>query len=55
MVTVSPSLTLDGAVYSIKGDGLPEQMADINSILNALSPGAREKILTAFVNDLFVQ
>lgn len=43
------------ALAGIGEGGLPERLADINGILDALDPGAREKLLTAFVNDLFVQ
>ncbi len=43
------------AMAGIDGQGLPEQMADINGVLDVLPAKAREKILTSFVNDLFVQ
>ncbi|WDP89073.1 MAG: aspartate aminotransferase family protein [Desulfobacter sp.] len=43
------------AMAGIDGEGLPDRMADINGILDVLDAGAREKILTSFVNDLFVQ
>lgn len=36
------------------GDGLPKQMADINEVLDLLPPDVREKLLTTFVNDVFV-
>ncbi len=43
------------AMAGIGGDqGLPKQMADINEILNLLPPDIREKLLTTFVNDVFV-
>jgi len=34
---------------------LPSRMADINSVLDALPAHVREKVLTAFVNDMFSQ
>jgi glutamate/tyrosine decarboxylase-like PLP-dependent enzyme len=37
----------------IKGFGLPERMAEINEILNALPPEFTERLLTEFVNELF--
>ena len=37
------------------GGGLPERTAEINGVLNLLPAAAREKILTAYVNALFVQ
>ncbi|MCP3953900.1 MAG: aspartate aminotransferase family protein, partial [Desulfobacterales bacterium] len=43
------------AMAGIGGQGLPDRMADINGVLDALPAEAREKILTSFVNDLFVQ
>jgi len=43
------------AMAGIDAGGLPDRMADINGVLDALPPKAREKILTSFVNDLFVQ
>ena len=43
------------AMAGIGDGGLPDRMADINGILDALPAKAREKILTSFVNDLFVQ
>ncbi len=39
----------------IGGEGLPERMADVNGVLDALPADAREKILKSFVNDLFTQ
>jgi hypothetical protein len=43
-------LTLAG----ISEDGMPERMADINGVLDALPAAAREQLLIAYVNDLFV-
>ena len=37
----------------MKGGGLPEKMAGVNGAMNALPPALRERLLTAFVNDLF--
>ncbi len=37
------------------GGGLPERTAEINGVLNLLPASAREKILTAYVNELFIQ
>ena len=37
----------------IDGDDLPDRMAGINGILNALPPELREKLLIEFVNELF--
>jgi sphinganine-1-phosphate aldolase len=38
----------------ISGDGgLPEKMAEINEVLNALTSAFRERLLVEFVNDLF--
>jgi glutamate/tyrosine decarboxylase-like PLP-dependent enzyme len=38
----------------ISGDsGLPERMAEINEVLNALTSAFRERLLVEFVNDLF--
>ena len=39
----------------IQGAALPARMAEINEILNALSPTLRERVLTAYLNDLFHQ
>ena len=41
------------AMAGLGGGGLPERMADINGVLNALPPKARELLLTAYVNELF--
>ena len=38
-----------------QGGALPGRTAEINGVLNLLPAGAREKILTAYVNELFVQ
>ncbi len=43
------------SLAGIEDQKLPDRMADINSILNELTAETREKILTTFVNDLFVQ
>lgn len=37
----------------IQGTALPGKMAEINEILDALPPKLRERLLSAFVNDLF--
>jgi glutamate/tyrosine decarboxylase-like PLP-dependent enzyme len=50
----------DGAIAGlldmagIRDGGLPEQMAEINEVLNILPAGFREKLLVAFANNLFV-
>ena len=36
----------------IQGYKVPERMAEINEILNALPPALREKLLTEFMNEL---
>lgn len=41
------------AAVGIEGASLPERMAPINGLLNALSPELCEKLLAAFFNDLF--
>lgn len=43
-----------GAVGLGDGSSLPEDMAEINAILDALPPTLREKLLLAFLNDLYV-
>ena len=43
------------AAAGIKDGVLPSRMADINGVLDALPAQVREKILTAFVNDMFSQ
>ncbi len=42
------------AMAGVSGDSVPERMADINDIMNALSVDHRELLLTEFLNDLFV-
>ncbi|MCP4668267.1 MAG: aspartate aminotransferase family protein, partial [Deltaproteobacteria bacterium] len=37
----------------IEGTSLPERMADINAILNSLPGRLRERLLVAYLNDLF--
>jgi hypothetical protein len=37
----------------IEGTALPERMAEINEILNALPVPLRERILITYLNDLF--
>lgn len=37
------------------GSPLPGRTAEINAVLNLLPPAVREKLLSAYVNDLFVQ
>jgi len=41
------------AMAGIQGTGLPERMAEINEILNALPPKLRERLLIEYLNDLF--
>jgi hypothetical protein len=41
------------AMAGIEGVELPDKMAEINEVLNALPPVFKEQLLTAFVNDLF--
>ena len=41
-------------IVGINGDELPDRMAGINGILNALPPELREKLLIEFVNELFI-
>ena len=43
-----------GAVGLGDGASLPDDMAEINAILDALPPALREKLLLAFLNDLYV-
>lgn len=38
----------------IDGVQLPERMAEINGIMNALPPPLRERLLKAFINELFI-
>lgn len=42
------------ALAGIREDGMPERMADINGVLDALPAAVREQLLIAYVNDLFV-
>jgi len=39
----------------VSGQGLPHEMAEVNTVLDSLPPSIRERLLTLFVNDLFVQ
>ena len=41
------------ALAGIKGEGLPDRMAEVNGILDALPPVIREKLLLTYVNNLF--
>ena len=41
------------ALAGIRAEGLPDRMAEINDVLDALPAGAREKFLITFVNNLF--
>lgn len=47
--TLSQMLGMAG----VQGTALPERMAEINEVLNALPPELSERLLTAFVNTLF--
>jgi sphinganine-1-phosphate aldolase len=42
------------AMAGVSSDAMPERMADINEIMNALSIPHRELLLTEFLNDLLV-
>ena len=42
------------AMAGIDGVALPDRMADINGILNAMPAPLREKLLTAFINELYI-
>jgi sphinganine-1-phosphate aldolase len=42
------------AMAGLSGVGLPERMAEINHLLAALGPQMRERLLTEFVNELFM-
>jgi sphinganine-1-phosphate aldolase len=43
------------AMAGLAGGGqLPERMAEINAIMDALPPALKEQLLVAFLNDLFV-
>jgi hypothetical protein len=37
------------------GGALPERTAEINAVLSMLPPTLRERLLTVYVNNLFVQ
>jgi len=39
-------------MVGMQGGALPERMAEINEILNALPPQLREKLVTEFMNEL---
>lgn len=39
----------------VQGDQLPARMAEINEVLNALPAGLRERLLVAYLNDLYRQ
>jgi sphinganine-1-phosphate aldolase len=41
------------AMAGIQGAELPERMAEINDLLNALPVNLKEALLKTFVNDLF--
>jgi glutamate/tyrosine decarboxylase-like PLP-dependent enzyme len=43
------------ALAGVQGSGLPERMAEINEVLNALPVRLREELLVAYLNDLFRQ
>jgi glutamate/tyrosine decarboxylase-like PLP-dependent enzyme len=43
------------AMAGIQGSGLPERMAEINEVLNALPVRLREELLVTYLNDLFRQ
>lgn len=43
------------AAAGVKDGALPRRMADINGVLDALPAMVREKVLSAFVNDMFSQ
>jgi sphinganine-1-phosphate aldolase len=40
------------SMAGIQGYKVPERMAEINEVLNALPPALREKLLTEFMNEL---
>ncbi|MEO1266571.1 MAG: aspartate aminotransferase family protein [Myxococcota bacterium] len=42
------------AMAGINGVALPERMADINGILNAMPASLREKLLISFINELYI-
>jgi hypothetical protein len=41
------------ALAGIGDEGLPQRMAEINGVLDALPPKVREQLLVTFVNNLF--
>jgi glutamate/tyrosine decarboxylase-like PLP-dependent enzyme len=41
------------AFAGVQGDGLPQRMAGINEMMNALAPPMREALLIAYVNHLY--
>jgi hypothetical protein len=41
------------ALAGIGDEGLPQRMAEINGVLDALPPNVREQLLVTFVNNLF--
>jgi hypothetical protein len=43
------------AAAGVTDGALPSRMADINGALDALPAQVRERVLTAFVNDMFSQ
>jgi glutamate/tyrosine decarboxylase-like PLP-dependent enzyme len=43
------------SVVGVQGTALPGRMAEINELLNALSPGLRERLLVEYVNALYVK
>ncbi len=43
------------SMAGLDAESLPGRTADINNALNALPPGVREKLLTAYVNRIFSQ
>lgn len=43
------------AAAGVTDGALPSRMADINGVLDALPAQVREKVLSAFVNDMFSQ
>ncbi len=52
--TVDPSaIPMMLAMAGITGTGLPKRMAEINEVLDALTPPLRELLLVGFVNELY--
>ena len=41
------------SLAGIDGEGLPDRMAEVNGILDALPAHIREKLLLTYVNNLF--